>query len=96
MNTRTRKNKGKGFQNKIRDLLLENFNSLEPDDIISNPMGSQGEDLFLSPAARKQIPYSFEIKRQERLNIYKSIEQAEKNTKIGCPAVVFKKNYSKS
>ena len=61
MNTRSRKNKGKRLQNKIRDLLLETFqNELEPDDIKSTTMGESGEDIQLSPAARKFIPYAIE------------------------------------
>ena len=60
MKTRSAKNKGKRLQNNIRDILLENFKELEPDDIKSTTMGESGEDIQLSPAARKLIPYSFE------------------------------------
>ena len=33
MKSRSAKNKGKRLQNNVRDLLLETFNQLEPDDI---------------------------------------------------------------
>ena len=43
------KNKGKRLQNKVRDLILEKFNQLEPDDVRSVTMGDSGEDILLSP-----------------------------------------------
>ena len=61
MKSRSAKNKGKRLQNNFRDLLLETFNQLEPDDIRSAIMGESGEDIKLSPAARKLIPYSFDF-----------------------------------
>ena len=69
MKSRSAKNKGKRLQNSVRDLLLETFNQLEPDDIRSAIMGESGEDIKLSPAARKIIPYSFECKIK-KLSIY--------------------------
>ena len=51
MKTRSAKNKGKRLQNKVRDLLLETFSDLEPDDIRSAIMGETGEGIKLSPAA---------------------------------------------
>ena len=35
MKTRSAKNKGKRLQNAIRDLILEHFPTLEPDDVVS-------------------------------------------------------------
>ena len=62
MKSRSAKAKGRRLQQKVRDLLLEKFSEeLEPDDIRSAIMGESGEDLKLSPAARKLIPYSFEL-----------------------------------
>ena len=65
MKTRSAKNKGKRLQNQVRDQLLENFKQLEPDDIKSTTMGESGEDIQLSPAARKLIPYAIECKNQD-------------------------------
>ena len=58
-------------------------------------MGMSGEDIVLSPAAKKVIPYSFECKNQERLNLWKSLEQAESNCEDRQPALIFKRNRSK-
>ena len=96
MKSRSAKNKGKRLQNNIRDLLLETFNQLEPDDVRSAIMGEQGEDIKLSPAARRLIPYSFECKNQEALNIWSSLEQAETNSGDYDPVLIFKRNRSKT
>ena len=96
MKTRSAKAKGRRLQNKIRDLLLEEFNELEPDDIRVAIMGETGEDIKLSPAARKQIPYSFECKNQEKLNIWSSLEQADENSGDYPPVLIFKRNRSKT
>ena len=96
MKSRSAKNKGKRLQNKVKDLLLETFNQLEPDDIRSAIMGESGEDIKLSPAARKLIPYSFECKNQEALNIWSSLEQAETNAGDYDPVLIFKRNRSKT
>ena len=96
MKTRSAKNKGKRLQNNVRDLLLETFSELEPDDIGSQIMGVSGEDIVLSPAARRLIPYSFECKNQEKLNIWESLKQAESNSEKGKPVLIFKRNRSKT
>ena len=97
MKTRSAKNKGKRLQNKVRDILLETFKeNLEPDDIKSAVMGDSGEDIQLSPAARKLIPYSIECKNQEKLNIWGALEQAEGNRGLSKPVLIFKRNRSKT
>ena len=58
-------------------------------------MGMSGEDIVLSPAAKRVIPYSFECKNQERLNLWGSLEQAEGNSQDRQPVLVFKRNRSK-
>ena len=97
MKTRSGKAKGRRLQNKVRDVLLEHFSEeLEPDDIRTAIMGETGEDIKLSPAARKLIPYSFECKNQEKLNIWSSLEQAEENSGDYPPVLIFKRNRSKT
>ena len=96
MKTRSAKNKGKRLQNNVRDLLLETFTQLEPDDVRSTTKGETGEDIQLSPAARKLIPFAFECKNQEKLNIWESLKQAESNSQKGKPVLVFKRNRSKT
>ena len=96
MKPRSAKNKGKRLQNKIRDLILEKFDSLEKDDVRSITMGDSGEDILLSPAARRLFPFSVECKNQEKLNIWSSIEQAEENSGKHTPLVIFKRNRTKT
>ena len=79
MKTASKKAKGRKLQNDVRDCLLQTFPELEQDDIRTAVMGESGEDIKLSPAAQRLIPYSFECKNQERLNIWSSLEQAEDN-----------------
>ncbi|MCB9228623.1 MAG: hypothetical protein H6618_03345 [Deltaproteobacteria bacterium] len=58
------------------------------------PSGVQGEDLQLSPRAREVLPFSFEMKNRERLNIWETMEQARRHSeKSGYRAVaVFRRN----
>tara|TARA_Y100001949_G_C15857972_1_gene273680 strand:+ start:109 stop:453 length:345 start_codon:yes stop_codon:yes gene_type:complete len=97
MKTRSRKNKGKRLQNRIRDLILETFkDKLEPDDVRSITMGDSGEDILLSPVARKLFPFSVECKNQERLSIWEALIQAEDNSGKHAPLLIFKRNRSKT
>ena len=97
MKPRSAKNKGKRLQNKVRDLILEKFNKkLEEDDVRSITMGDSGEDILLSPAARKLFPFSVECKNQEKLNIWSSLEQAESNSGKHTPLLIFKRNSTKT
>ena len=95
MKPRSAKNKGKRLQNKVRDLILEKFNILESDDVRSITMGDSGEDILLSPAARKLLPFSVECKNQEKLSIWSALEQAEENSGNHSPLVIFKRNRTK-
>ena len=80
----------------VRDRLRSVFSeTLETNDIESQVMGMSGEDIVLSPAAKRAIRYSFECKNQERLNLWKSLEQAESNCEDRQPVLVFKRNRSK-
>ena len=95
--TRNAKAKGRRLQNQVRDLLLETFkDELEPDDIRSQIMGMSGEDIVLSPAARRLFPFSVECKAQESLSIWSALEQAESNAGKHIPLLVFKRNRSKT
>ena len=96
MKPRSAKNKGKRLQNKVRDLILEKFNKLETDVVRSITMGDSGEDILLSPAARKLFPFSVECKNQEKLNIWSSLEQAETNSGNHPPLLIFKRNRTKT
>ena len=91
-----RKQKGRLMQQQLMRLLLAKFPQLEPDDITSRSMGAGGEDLLLSPAARKLIPYSFECKSIARFAGHTYMEQAQANTPAGIkPVAVVKANHKK-
>lgn len=97
MNSRSAKNKGARFQKDVRQRLLNEFITLESDDIKTAIMGENGVDLHLSPAARKVFPFSIECKNQERLNIWQALHQAAQNVKDNTyPALIFKRNRSKT
>tara|TARA_R110000765_G_scaffold136938_1_gene236334 strand:+ start:316 stop:657 length:342 start_codon:yes stop_codon:yes gene_type:complete len=96
MKPQSAKAKGRNLQKNVRDLILEKFNQLEEDDVRSTSMGASGEDLLLSPAARKLFPFSVECKNQESLNIWSAIEQAENNSGNHTPLVIFKRNRTKT
>ena len=96
MKPRSAKNKGKRLQNKVRDLILEKFQQLEEDDVRSTTMGDSGEDVLLSPAARKLFPFSVECKNQEKLNIWSALEQTENNSNNHVPLLIFKRNSTKT
>ena len=96
MKIKSAKAKGRNLQNLVRDKLRSIFvgKKLEDDDIKSQTMGMSGEDIVLTPAAKKQIPYSFECKNTERLNLWKSLEQCESNCEDRNPVLVIKRNRS--
>jgi hypothetical protein len=89
------KAKGRSGQQAIVAAILARFPHLEPDDVQSRSMGAGGEDILLSPVARRSLPLSIESKNTERLNLWESLAQAEANAKTHIPAVVFKRNRSK-
>lgn len=58
-------------------------------------MGAGGEDVLLSPAARKLFPYSVECKNLSKIAVYNYYTQAETNSGKYEPLVVIKQNRSK-
>lgn len=85
------KAKGRRLQNDIRDALLELFPSLEDDDVKSTSMGAPGEDIQLSPAARKLIPYQIECKNKATSQVHTYYAQAKSHGKHE-PLVLVKKD----
>lgn len=88
------KAKGRRLQTFIVEELYEAFPSLREGDLKSTSSGANGEDVQLSPAARALIPYSFEAKNQERMNIWAALEQSSSNSGQRTPVVVIKKNHT--
>ena len=94
--TQSAKAKGRLHQQWVRDKILALFPKLEPDDVVSTGMGQNGEDIRLSPAARKLFPYSVECKSLKALSIYKIMRQAEANCPTKAePVAIVKANREK-
>jgi len=91
-----RKQKARKLQQTVRDLILKYSPSLEPDDVVSRSMGAGGEDIMLSPAARKQYPISIECKSRASYAFYKDYDQAVVNAPEGSePVLICKSNHRK-
>ena len=76
MTPQSAKAKGRKLQQIVRDALLKTFPSLEKDDVRSTAMGQGGEDVQLSPAARKLFPYQIECKNKARAQVQTWYDQA--------------------
>lgn len=79
MKPRSAKAKGRRLQQWVRDLILETFPTLEKDDVRSTTMGDGGEDVQLSPAARRYIPFGIECKNKAHVSVYSWIEQCRQH-----------------
>ena len=96
MKAKSAKAKGRKLQNKVVEELRKAYPELEDDDIKAQIMGVSGEDIVLSPLAKRLIGLSFECKNQESLNLWDSLSQAETNCEDRTPVLVFKRNRSKT
>ncbi len=94
MKAQSAKAKGRKLQQAVRDVILATFPKLEPDDVRSTSMGAGGEDVQLSPAARKVFPYSVECKNLAKIAVFNYYEQATGHGDYE-PLVVIKQNRSK-
>ena len=90
--TASGKAKGRKHQQWTRDQILAlHPTALLPDDVKSTSMGAGGEDVQLSPAARRLVPYSVECKAHKSFAFYKIMEQAAANSPKGSePLVIIK------
>lgn len=90
MKTQSAKAKGRRLQQWVRDIIRSVY-GLHEDDVSSRSMGAQGEDVLLSPEARKVFPFSIECKSRSSFAIYKDFDQAVQNTPKGSrPLLVIK------
>lgn len=93
MRPQSAKSKGRRLQQRVCRRLVDAFEELTEDDVRSTSMGAGGEDVLLSTRAQECIPFSFEAKCQERLNIWSAVEQAARNCPPSrTPCVVFARN----
>jgi hypothetical protein len=91
---RSAKAKGRLLVYKVKQLILNTFSDLQDEDLLV-PSGSKpGEDLQLSPLARKVFPFSIECKNQESLSIWSALKQCEYNANKYTPLLIFKRNRS--
>jgi hypothetical protein len=96
MKPQSAKAKGRKFQQWVRDAILYEFSTfLYFDDVRSTSMGAGGEDILLSPRARRMFPYSIECKHRAAIAVYKDYEQASANAGEHEPVVFIKQNGSK-
>lgn len=77
MNTAGIKAKGRARQQEAVKILLKTFPELSSDDLRSTPMGSAGEDILMSPQARKLLPWNIEVKGGKAFNLVKACKQAD-------------------
>lgn len=94
MTPQSAKAKGRSLQKTVVALILEAFPNLEPDDVKSTSMGASGEDVQLSPAARKLVPYQIECKSKAKSQVHTYYEQAKTHGKHE-PLVIVKMDYKK-
>lgn len=95
MKTASAKAKGRLLQQTVRDAVLETFGQwLEQDDVRSTAMGQNGEDIQLSPLAKKVFPFSVECKSREAIAVYPWYNQAKESKGTGTPLLVIKQNRS--
>jgi hypothetical protein len=87
------KAKGRKLQQQVRDMILDIFPELEPDDVRSTAMGQNGEDVQLSPKARQLLPFQIECKNKKEVAVINWLEQAATHGKH-IPIVVAKQNHS--
>ena len=95
MKPQSAKQKGRKFQQQVRDKLIEQL-EIHPEDIESRSMGAGGEDLIMARAARQKFPMSIECESVERLNVYEAYEQASSNSGNYEPVLFMKKNRKKA
>lgn len=90
------KQKGRRFQQEIVETVKDSFPVLRDNDVKSVSMGAGGEDVIMSPLAESIFPYSIECKNVEKINIWKSLEQASANApRQKIPVLAMKKNRTK-
>ncbi|KQO58409.1 hypothetical protein [Sphingomonas sp. Leaf257] len=89
ISTAAAKAKGRNLQKKVRDAILAKHPTLTEDDVRSCPMGSNGEDIQLSTAAKAAFPYSVECKARAKIAlVYDALEQARSQNDLTPVAVI--------
>lgn len=76
--SQSRKAKGRNLQQLVAARFRQEFQGLRGNDIRSTSMGAAGDDLILSPEALDRLPYNFEMKWHETLNLWSTLQQVMK------------------
>ena len=92
MKTSSAKNKGRLLCKLVKKLILDYYPALEEDDLKVTSSGAIGEDITLSPKARKELPVSIECKSRHAIAVYDWLYQAESNAGDFIPLVVARAN----
>lgn len=79
MKPQSAKAKGRKLQQMTRDIILERNPELESDDVRSTSMGAGGEDVQLSSAARKLVPFQIECKNKQEIAVCNWFDQAKEH-----------------
>lgn len=95
MKPQSAKAKGRKLQQDVVKLLHQYFPDLEDGDLRSTSMGAGGEDIIMSPRAKKSIGLSIECKSQKAIAVYNWLDQATSNAGMAVPVVVAKANNRK-
>lgn len=89
ISTSAAKAKGRKLQQAVRDAILAKYPALTHDDVRSTPMGSNGEDIQLSTAAKATFPFSVEAKARAKIAlVYDALEQASSQNDLTPLAVI--------
>lgn len=87
--TSSAKAKGRNLQKKVQAAILAQYPALTEDDVRSCPMGSNGEDIQLSTAAKAAFPYSVECKARAKIAlVYDALAQAKSQNDLTPIAVI--------
>ena len=91
MRIQSNKAKGRLGQQEIRDMLLKWFPELSKADVRSTSMGCPGDDILLSTAAQKIMPWNIEVKRKKKIGAVRFMEQASEHG-TGEPVAFFRED----
>ena len=95
MKTKSAKAKGRKASSAFVSEILKAFPQLKRDDLSITGSGENGVDVRLSPRAVEVVgmDLALEMKNQERLPLWKALEQAKKNARGDqVPMLVFMRN----
>lgn len=92
---KTRKAKGRNFQNWVVKSILDSNPQLTDRDVRGAVMGEKGVDVKLSEEGLRVFPYSVECKAVESINVWECWKQAQANKEKNTQPILFiKRNHT--